>query len=156
MSGEELAELRERVRRLEAAEIAREHLHAYARILDDPRPETVTALFAPAAVLTTPSRKANGRAEIREFYEWAFRADASIKRHFITNARTTWLGDSRVRVQAQVLFTGRGTDRSVVGWGSYDDIVDVSGPQPRFTEKHMVIEVSTDLVAGWPHDSEVR
>ncbi len=155
MSGDELTELRERVRRLEAAEIARDHVHAYARVLDDPRPETVTALFAPDAVLTTPSRKVHGRAEIRAFFERAFRADRSVKRHFIANARTTWLGDSRVRVRSQVFFTGRGADRSVIGWGGYDDIVDVGGPEPSFVEKNMVIEVSTDLAAGWPHAPEI-
>ncbi|WP_067679444.1 nuclear transport factor 2 family protein [Nocardia miyunensis] len=152
MSDDELAELRERVRRLEAAEIARDHLYAYARILDDPRPDTVTALFAPDAVLTTPSRKVKGRAEIREFFGWAFRADPSIKRHFVADARTSWLGDSRVRVRAQVLFTRRGAGRSVIGWGSYDDIVDVSGPRPLFTEKNMAVEVSTDLATGWAYE----
>lgn len=145
----ELADLRERVRRLEAVEIARDHVHSYARILDEPRSETVTAHFASDAVLVTPSRKVHGSTEIREFFAAAFATNSSIKRHFIANARTAWLGDSRVRVHSQFFFTGRGTGRSVVGWGDYDDIVDVGGPAPLFTEKAITVEVSTDLVTGW-------
>jgi len=149
MGRDELADLRERVRRLEAVEIARDHVHSYARSLDDPRSEAVTALFASDAVLVTPSRKIRGATEIREFYAAAFTADSSLKRHFIANVRTAWLGDSRVRVQSQFLFTGRGTGRSVVGWGDYDDVVDVGGPAPLFAEKAITVEVSTDLATGW-------
>ncbi|NKY31959.1 nuclear transport factor 2 family protein [Nocardia speluncae] len=156
MSDGELAELREHVRRLQAIEIARDHVHAYARTLDDPDPETVTALFAPDAVLTTPSRTARGVAEIRKFFESAFAADPSVKRHFIANVRTAWRGDSRVRVQSQFFFTGTGAGRLVLGWGSYDDLVDVGSDRPRFVEKVVVVEMSTDLVRGWSGEPVVR
>ncbi|MFI1462169.1 nuclear transport factor 2 family protein [Nocardia carnea] len=149
MSGSELAELRENVRRLQAAEAARDHVHTYARTLDEPDPETVTALFAPDAALTTPSRTVRGAAEIRNFFETAFAADPSVKRHFVANVRTAWLGDSRVRVQSQFFFTGSGTGRSIIGWGGYDDVVDVGGDRPCFAEKSVTVEVSTDLANGW-------
>lgn len=156
MSDGELAELREYVRRLRAIESARDHVHAYARILDDPDPGTVTALFAPDAVLTTPSRTVRGSAEIRNFFESAFVADPSVKRHFIANVRTAWLGSSRVRVQSQFFFTGSGAGRSALGWGSYDDVVDTGGDRPCFVEKGVLVEVSTDLANGWPDGTSVR
>ncbi|MEV5647087.1 nuclear transport factor 2 family protein [Nocardia sp. NPDC052254] len=153
---DEMTALRERVRRLEAAETARDHIHAYARVLDDPHPDTVTALFAADAVLSTPSRQARGTAEIRQFFEWAFAADPSNKRHFVANTRTTWLGEPRVRVQSQFLFTGRGSARSVIGWGRYDAVVDIAGPAPLFAEMNMAVDVSTDLVTGWQQDPEAN
>ncbi|NKY51661.1 nuclear transport factor 2 family protein [Nocardia vermiculata] len=153
---DDTTELRERLRRLEAAEVARDHLHAYARVLDEPHPDTVTALFAADAVLNTPSRQARGTAEIREFFEWAFAADPSNKRHFVANARTTRLDESGVRVQAQFLFTARGSGRSGIGWGRYDAVVNVAGPTPLFTEMSMAVEVSTDLVAGWQQEPQAR
>ncbi|MFD4406223.1 nuclear transport factor 2 family protein [Nocardia sp. NPDC058499] len=156
MSDGELAELRDHVRRLQAIENARDHVHAYARTLDDPDPETVTALFASDAVLTTLSRTVRGAEEIRNFFESAFAADPSVKRHFIANVRTVWLGDSRVRVQSQFFFTGSGAGRSVLGWGSYDDVVDTGGDRPCFAEKGVVVEVSTDLASGWPEGVPVR
>ena len=55
----------------------------------------------------------------------------------------------RVRLQSYFLYLGRGDDDSVIGWGTYDDTVDVSGPEPLFAEKTIGIIVGTTLAAGW-------
>ncbi|KAA9148629.1 nuclear transport factor 2 family protein [Amycolatopsis acidicola] len=140
--------LEERVLRLEAAELARGLLNTYSHVLDDPRPETVAALFAEDAVLTTPSASVRGRAEIQAWYEKAFAADPSRKRHFLVHPRVTWLGDFRVRVESSFLFTGRADRRSVIGWGDYDDVIAVGG-EPKFVRKDIVPSLATDLAAGW-------
>ncbi|MCF8588938.1 nuclear transport factor 2 family protein [Gordonia liuliyuniae] len=150
MVNDEVTDLRNRLRRLEAVETARDHLHAYARVLDDPDPDTVTALFAADGVLSTPSREARGVAQIREFFQGAFAADPSIKRHFVANTQVTSVEATRVRTQSQFLFTGRGQDRSVIGWGDYTATIDTAGARPMFSELRIAIDVSTDLATGWP------
>lgn len=149
MGDDQLARLAARIERLEAAESARSHVYAYAHVLDEPRPETVTALFAPGATLTTGSGTARGAAEIRAYFTRAFAADPSRKRHFVVNPRTTQVGASRVRVRSAFLFTGRDAGSSRIGWGTYDDIIDVSGDQPLFVAKVISLAVGTDLASGW-------
>jgi hypothetical protein len=149
VSPDELSDLRRRVLRLEETEVARGLLHAYAHALDVPVAERVASLFAVDGTLRTSRGVAEGRAEISEFFRTAFAADPSVKRHFIMTPRATWLGPGRVRLQSYFLYVGRGADASVIGWGTYDDIIDVSGPEPLFAEKVIEVHVGTDLATGW-------
>jgi hypothetical protein len=149
----DLSALEERLTRLEDIETARSMFHLYADTLDVPRAETVTALFVDDGILHTPVGSFSGREEIEKFYAGAFASDPSIKRHFIVNPKATWLSPGRVRLESYFLYTGRGVGASIIGWGTYDDVVDVSGPEPRFVEKTIAIAVGTDLAAGWPVDA---
>lgn len=108
----------ERLRRLEEMEIARNHLHRYAATLDNPTPEAVAALFTDDGILRTGRGTAVGRTSIADFYRRLLERDPSEKRHFITSPHTTWLAPGLVEIASYFLFTGRGTNRSVLGWGT--------------------------------------
>jgi hypothetical protein len=137
-----------RLDRHDDIEAARGILFDYAQVLDTPDPRTVAALFTEDGVLRTAAGSCHGRAEIEKFFAAAFARDPSVKRHFITNTKATWLAPKRVRVDSYFLFTGRG-DRSVIGWGTYLDVVDVSGAEPRFAEKTIAVHLNSTLDDGW-------
>jgi len=144
-----MSTVEERLGRLEDVEAARGILFDYAHTLDDPDPRTVAGLFTEDGVLHTASGSCRGRTEIEAFFATAFAKDPSNKRHFITNSKTTWLAPGRVRIDSYFLFAGRDTDRSVLGWGIYVDVVDVSGAAPRFAEKTIDVHLNTTLDQGW-------
>ncbi|GAA3983273.1 nuclear transport factor 2 family protein [Thermobifida alba] len=143
-------DLLNRVRRLEEMETARNHLHRYAETLDDPTPEAVAALFTEDGVLRTRRGDAVGRRGIAEFYRRLLQLDPAEKRHFITSPKTTWLAPGLVEVSSYFLFTGRGADRSAIGWGTYLDRIRVTGDEALIAEKTITMHVGTDLDAGWP------
>jgi SnoaL-like domain len=147
-----MEDLEARVRRLEDIEAARGMYHVYADTLDVPDATTVAALFADDAVLHTPVGDFEGRAAIEDFYGKAFAADTSEKRHFVVNPRVVETGPSTVRLQSYFLYLGRGDAQSIIGWGTYDDVIDVSRPEPLFREKTIAVHVGTDLAQGWAKD----
>jgi len=146
----ELADLQDRLRRLEQIEQARNFLHTYAQTQDVPDPEKAAGLFREDGTLTTSRGVVHGREAIAELFATVMAADKSEKRHYIVNPHTTWLEDGLVRIQSYFLFVGRGEDMSRIGWGQYDDTIDVSGERPCFAAKTIDLEVKTSLVEGWP------
>jgi hypothetical protein len=148
----DLTALEARLTKLEDIEAARSVFHLYANTLDEPRADTVAALFTEDGVLHTPVGSFSGRDEVEKFYAGAFSADPSVKRHFIVNPKATWLSAGRVKLESYFLYTGRGDRTSIIGWGTYDDVVDVTGSEPRFVEKTISIHVGSDLATGWPAD----
>ena len=150
MTQDGLEELRHRLHRLEQIEQARNFLHTYAQTQDTPDPERAAALFREDGTLTTARGVVRGRTAIADLFRTVMAADPSEKRHYIVNPHTTWLEDGLVRIQSYFLFVGRGEDLSRVGWGQYDDTIDVSGERPRFAAKTIDLEVKTSLVEGWP------
>jgi hypothetical protein len=140
----------ERLQRLEDAETARNHLHAYAATLDDPSPESVAALFTEDGVLEVPSGSFEGRAAITEFYRSRLTPEEGDKRHFLMNLRTRHLGPGLVEVASYFVYTSREDSRSGLGWGTYTDQVRVSKGTAGFQRKRIEPHVHTDLVAGWP------
>jgi 3-phenylpropionate/cinnamic acid dioxygenase small subunit len=145
-----LEALEAEVRRLTQCQAAASILHTYAASLDEPDVATVLRLFRDDAVLETPNSTAAGHEEIGAFFRRAWAADPSVKRHFITSPRVTWLEPGLVRLEAYFYFIGRASQQSVLGWGTYDDTVDVTGPEPRFARMRIDSHLRTDLVAGWP------
>lgn len=150
----ELAEIAARLRRLEDIETARGIFHLYATTLDEPDAKTVAELFTDDGSLETPMGAFTGREAIRNFYAKAFDADPSEKRHFIVNPKVVETSPGSVRFQSCFLYTGRGDGASIIGWGTYDDVVDVTGPEPRFASKTIEVHVGTDLATGWAKDSK--
>ncbi|GAA3742196.1 hypothetical protein HDA32_003323 [Spinactinospora alkalitolerans] len=139
-----------RVRRLEEAEAARNHLHRYAETLDAPTPEAVAALFTEDGALHTRLGDFVGREAIAGFYRDRLAADPSDKRHFVVSPRTTWLEPGLVEIASYFLFTGRGEDRSIIGWGTYLDRLRVEGGGALLEDKTITLHVGTDLHTGWP------
>ena len=154
MTKDDLDDLRLRLRRLEQIEQARNFLHTYAQTQDTPDPQRAAQLFREDGVLTTARGSMRGQVEIAQFFATAFAADTSDKRHYIVNPRTTWLEDGLVRIESYFLFVGRGDDSSRIGWGTYDDTIDVSGTRPCFAAKAIDLEVKTDLAEGWQRTPE--
>jgi hypothetical protein len=149
---DDLDEIRHRLRRLEQIEQARNFLHTYAQTQDEPDPQRAAELFREDGTLTTSLGVVRGRAAIADFYTGAFSRDTSEKRHYIVNPHTTWLEEGLVRIRSYFLFVGRGDDASRIGWGQYDDTIDVSGERPCFAAKTIDLEVKTDLADGWQRD----
>lgn len=149
-TGTDLAALLRRVQRLEEAETARNHLHRYAKTLDEPDPEAAAALFTEDGTLRTPRGDYVGREAIAAFYRDRLAADPSAKRHFITSPRTTWLGPGLVEIASYFLFTGRGAEESALGWGTYLDRIRVADGAALLECKTIVPHVNTDLRTGWP------
>lgn len=147
-------EMAARLQRLEDIETARGIFHLYASTLDEPDAKTVAELFTEDAVLGTPMGAYTGRDAIRDFYAVALGADPSIKRHFIVNAKVVDSSPGSVRFQSYFIYTGRGDGASIIGWGTYDDVVDVTGPEPRFAAKTIEVHVGTDLATGWAKESQ--
>jgi hypothetical protein len=145
----DIEELAARLQRLEDIEAARGMFHVYAETLDEPNAKTVAQLFADDAVLHTPVGDFTGRPAIEDFYRQAFAADTSLKQHLIVNPKVVGTDPGRVRMQSYFLYLGRGDDDSIIGWGTYDDTIDVSGQEPLFLEKTIGIIVGTTLDAGW-------
>ena len=145
-----MSDIEARLKRLEDIETARSIFHIYAAVLDEPDPVTVARLFAPDAVLHTPVGDFEGRQAIQDFYAAAFEADPSVKRHLIVNPKVVHAADGRVRLVSDFLYLGQGDDQSIIGWGSYEDVVDTTGESPVFQEKTIAVHVGTDLATGWP------
>lgn len=151
---DDLADLGDRVHRLEQIEQARNFLHTYAQTQDTPDPHRAAELFREDGTLTTARGVVRGRAEIAELFRTVMAADPSEKRHYIVSPHTTWLEEGLVRIRSYFLFVGRGDDSSRIGWGQYDDTIDVSGEWPCFAAKTIDLEVKTDLVDGWSRPAE--
>ena len=149
MSDQAAEDLLHRLTRLEECSRASNLLHTFAASLDEPDLDTVLALFREDALLSSPRREARGHQEIGAFFADAWLADPSAKRHFVMTPRVTWLSPGRVRLEAYFTFVGRMPDSSVLGWGTYDDLVDVTGPEPQFAEVRMESHLRTDLAQGW-------
>ncbi|GAA2448821.1 hypothetical protein GCM10010191_77860 [Actinomadura vinacea] len=146
------SDLHARLTRLEELERARGFFHTYAATLDRPDPEAAAALFAADGVLRTPRGTYRGRTEIAGFFTAVLDRDRATKRHFIVNPEAAWLEPGLVRIRSYFLFTGRGADRSLIGWGRYGDTVDLSGDVPLFREKTIEPEIASDLATGWALD----
>ncbi|HEY8532629.1 MAG TPA: nuclear transport factor 2 family protein [Micromonospora sp.] len=144
-----LSDILARLQRLEEIEAARNHLHAYAKTLDRPTPESVAALFTEDAVLSVPSGEFRGRDEIAAFYRSRIAAQTGDRRHFIMNLKTRHLGPGLVEIESYFIFTGRDRESSTIGWGTYRDRIRVTDGVPLFEAKTITPHVTTDLATGW-------
>ncbi|MFD1858361.1 nuclear transport factor 2 family protein [Aeromicrobium camelliae] len=142
-------ELRRRVERLERRELARDTAAHYADAVDSGDPAQIAAVFHPEGTLTIPSETFRGRDAIAAFY--ARRARGADRRHFVTNITVDdTVIDTRFAVTAYFLFTSREPGRSALGWGVYDDLVEVAGGIPLLLSKRITPALFTDLDDGWP------
>lgn len=145
-----MTSIEERLRRLEDAETARNHVYAYASTLDGPTPEAVADLFAEDAVLHVPAGTFTGRAQIADFFRNRLAAQGSDRRHFVSNPQVRHLAPGLVQVDAYFAFTRRDAGRSSLGWGRYLDTIRIVDGAALFTEKTITPHVFTDLASGWP------
>jgi ketosteroid isomerase-like protein len=150
-----LAVALERLHRLEAAQSAQALVNEYAVAVDGRTLEPVLALFAPDAVLHSPRGIHTGIEQIAQSFADGWAMEPSRKRHFVTNTRAVVQPDGTVTATAYFFYVGRDAARSVIGWGSYDDRIDVSGERPVFLTKKITLLMSTDLDTGWQLTDQV-
>jgi hypothetical protein len=136
-----------RLERLELIEAARAVTARYGRVIDAKDVAGLDGVFSHDVVLRLPSGDHRGLDSVREFFARAF-TDQGTRRHFVTNQIAEVTGDDEVRVQSYFLFISA-DDRSVIGWGAYDDTVRGRGDGARITDKAIVVDVHTDLQRGW-------
>ena len=140
--------LEARLQVLEETSLALSILPKYAAAVDSADLDAVLDLFADNGVLHSPRGDFAGRAAIAGFFRDAWAADPSRKRHFVTNTQPRWISAGQVAIDAYFLYTGRSPADSVLGWGSYRAVVDVSA-EPKFLDIAIGVEVGTTLTDGW-------
>lgn len=149
-----LAEIEERTQRLEDKEQARNLLHTYAAVLDDPEPDAIAALFEADATLRTTTGVHRGRPAIAEFFRAARSADDSEKRHFVTSPDVEWISPGCVKISSYFIYTARSNRDAVLGWGTYEDLVSVSAVGAKFTSKFIDVQFRGEIGTGWQLPAE--
>lgn len=144
-----IEELERRLFRLEAAEAARSLLARYARACDRRDLPAVTALFSTDGSVEAGGRTWTGAEQISDFFRDSWSGDPSDKTHFIVNMQSGEAPAGAVAVHATFMYTAAGDTSSVLGWGEYRDVVDLSGPAPVFRSKHMEVTWAGDIRRGW-------
>ncbi len=141
--------LLDRLERLEAFEIARQEIQAYAQRVDASDLTGVCELFDTQATLNTPMGCFRGRPEIQSFFEQAWAADSSKKAHFIINQSLSYHGAGRVQGCSVLLYLGRGNSDSLLGWGRYQHSIDTQKSQGKISSLTIEIDLATSLSEGW-------
>ena len=144
--------LTSRLRQLEAAEAVRRLLARYGAACDRCDLEAVVALFSEDGCVEAGGRTWVGRECVRTFFSDAWATDRSKKTHFIVNVVAGELAGARLDVRSTFLYTGAGAKLSVLGWGEYHDVVDVSQPEAAFQLKGVDLKWAGDVRSGWATD----
>ncbi|MFF0815197.1 nuclear transport factor 2 family protein [Rhodococcus sp. NPDC003318] len=147
-----LATLTARVAALEAERAAGNLAHRYAAALDRPDPEVLARLFVADGVLDTSRGTYRGRDEIAAFFRRAAALDDSEKRHFVCAPEVRASSAEIAELDCYFGFTGRGENRSMLGWGTYSAACRVESGTASFERLTIRVHVGTDLEAGWPRD----
>jgi hypothetical protein len=146
MAQEDLAA---RLRRLELIELAKVATMTYGRACDRKDVEELrTNVFTNDIVVRLPSRELSGIDNVAGFYADVFAAEPGTRRHFLTNQVAEVYGTDRVHLDSYFFFLSADA-RSVIGWGSYHDVVVVEDDRPRISDKTIILDVHTDLDSGW-------
>lgn len=138
-----------RVARLERIEQGKVAGARYARACDAKDLDALRGdVFAADAVLRTPTAEYRGIDQVMAFYATAFEREPGTRRHFIVNQIAEVQPDGAVVVDAYFFFLSADAT-SVIGWGSYRDVVVVGDGGARIADKTITVDVKTDLDRGW-------
>jgi ketosteroid isomerase-like protein len=137
-----------RLARLEVAEAAREATWRYALAVDTLDFDLLSDVFTENAVLTTRQGPRQGREEILAYYRKAL-ADPVGRKHFMVNQSVAHVGPDAATLLSYFLYTFAGQDTSILGWGTYHDVVRVVDGVGRIEEKRISIDVHADSRIGW-------
>lgn len=141
-------DLAARVHRLELIEAAKAATVAYGAACDAKDVARLRSdVFTADVTLHLPGRDVTGIDDVADFYAGAFAAQPGTRRHFLTNQVASADGDL-VAIESYFLFLSADA-RSVIGWGSYRDVVVRASDGVRIAEKTIVLDVNTDIVTGW-------
>jgi ketosteroid isomerase-like protein len=139
----------QRLVRLEKIEAARAALGRYARACDAKDVSRLAAdVFTADIVLHVPGSDYRGTEEVSAFYRAAFDAAPGTRRHFLMNHITEVNTAGAVEIDSYFFFVSA-EDQSVIGWGSYRDVIIVEGGRALVQEKTIVLDMHTTIDAGW-------
>jgi hypothetical protein len=144
-----MSDVERRLVRLERTEAARVIGARYGRACDA---KSVQALrdevFTNDVVLRVPGAELSGIEAVADFYQGAFDAEPGTRRHFVVNQIVEPISDDEYLVDSYFVFVSE--DRSsVIGWGSYRDVVSFESGAARIREKTIALDVHTTLGEGW-------
>ena len=137
-----------RLQVLESNHATTELLAAYATAVDNKDRAALRVLYDDRSVLKSPMGDFHGPDDILGFFEKAWAADPSAKRHFTMNPSTRSVATNIVELRCYFMYVGRSPADSVIGWGNYVCTVDTSG-SPVFVEHRISVDIGTTLAAGW-------
>ena len=148
--GDELAARVDRLERIEAAKAASAR---YGRACDAKDVALLADhVFTPDVVLRVPGGEYRGLDDATAFYRAAFDAEPGTRRHFFANYVAEVTDAGEVELDSYFLFFSADRD-SVLGWGSYRDVVVVADGHGRIRAKTIVLDAHTTLGAGWASGS---
>lgn len=148
VTGNELAAVLARLERLEQIEAARGVFADYATAVDNHDADALRRLYTARSILDTRVGTFSGTDEIAAFFDRAWAAGPSGKRHFVSNITATWMSSNVVALDAYFFYVGRPSEDSVIGWGAYRCTVDTVGV-PTMIDHRITLEMGTTLAAGW-------
>jgi len=130
---------RSRSARLLETQHAQGLLYDYVMALITRDPEAMARLWKPEGVLEAKAGTYRGRREIVDYYTMQFGTDPRAKSHIIGPQRVTWERPGVVRIRSTFLVAVPGPG-PLLGWGTYDDLVEVSGEVALFASKRIQVE----------------
>ena len=139
----------QRLERLEKIEAAKAAAGRYGRACDA---KDVTRLagdvFTPDVELHIPDADHSGIDDVCAFYRAAFDAEPGTRRHFLVNHIADVNAGGDVEMDSYFFFVSADS-RSVIGWGSYHDVMVVDDGRARIKEKTIVLDMHTTIDTGW-------
>lgn len=149
----DIAALVARLEALETAERAREVSWRYATAVDTVDFDLLARCFTEDAVLTTRKGTRQGRDEIVAYYRTAL-ADPVARKHFLGNQTVTPTAPGQATMESYFAYTYAGDDISILGWGTYDDTVQVIDGVGYLTAKRITVDTHADTRVGWARGPE--
>jgi ketosteroid isomerase-like protein len=142
-------ESEQRLVRLEKIEAAKAALGRYARACDAKDVSRLAAdVFTADVVLHVPGADHHGIDDVCAFYQAAFDAQPGTRRHFLMNHIAEVNPAGEVEIDSYFFFVSA-ESQSVIGWGSYRNVMVVDGGRARIQEKTIVLDMHTTIDAGW-------
>lgn len=140
---------RQRLQRLENAEIARDTLTVYCRAIDTADLGTLESVLDEGVELTRPDgMRLAGRDATMEFYRAALAERVDHRKHYVTNVAARADGDAAVRLEAYLLVVDQHHGELMLGWGTYAARVAVAAGSGRFTHLQIGLTMPPSPVKG--------
>lgn len=128
----------------------------YCRAFDRRDAEEIRAVYAPDARFVRPGVACEGIEEILDLYRGLWDADTHPTRHFPAVFDIDELAGETFRVRAAYFVViGHGDDLHV-GWGDYEDLLEVRDGGLRIVSKSSTLEGLVPVPDGWARARRVR
>jgi SnoaL-like domain len=140
---------RQRLQRLENAEIARATLTRYCRGLDTRDLALLESLFDAHVALVRPDGETiHGRDAAMAFFRSALATPIDHRKHYITNSEVAADGAESVRLTAYLLVVDQHHGELMLGWGTYTARVSIQAECGRIAELRIGLTMPPSPVKG--------